>query len=158
MRTIRQFLIAILIIAAITALYIGLNLINDSSGRSVGLSYDDLQGTPFSSYKTPGWLLVVFIGLGSIFAALSCIQRYAYHPILVMAEGVIYFIWIIAQVLITGNVNFLIIIFTLFAIALILLGNLLRKKMLEPQHHPPSSHQHLSKKTHHHKKGHKKTG
>lgn len=75
MKTIRQFLIAILIIAALTALYIGFSLINDSSGRSLGLSYDDLQGTPFSSYSTPGWLLVVFIGLGSLIAAWSCIQH-----------------------------------------------------------------------------------
>ncbi|WP_298298248.1 hypothetical protein [Hydrotalea sp.] len=154
MKTIHQLLIAILIIAALTALYIGFSLINDSSGRSLGLSYDDLQGTPFSSYSTPGWLLVVFIGLGSLIAAWSCIQHFAFHPILVMAEGIIFAIWIIIQIAITGNINFPIILFALFALALILLGNLLRKKMLQPMHHPPhspSNKQHRAKKSHTHK-------
>ena len=154
MKTIHQLLIAILIIEALTALYIGFSLINDSSGRSLGLSYDDLQGTPFSSYSTPGWLLVVFIGLGSLIAAWSCIQHIAFHPILVMAEGIIFAIWIIIQIAITGNINFPIILFALFALALILLGNLLRKKMLQPTHHPPQTHQHKhrGKKTASHKK------
>jgi energy-coupling factor transporter transmembrane protein EcfT len=153
MKAIRQFVMFILVIVAIVGFYIGIQLINDSSGRTLGLMYDDLQGTPFSSYATPGWLYLIFIGVGSIVSLILTAKHIKHYPAIVIIMGIILAIFIIAQITLINSINFLIVVLALFAFALIVLGNFMRRKLKHPHHAPiPQNASHKNKKHHSHKK------
>lgn len=159
MRSVRQLCIAILTITAIAALYVGYMLINDSDGRSMSLSLDDLKGTPFTDYSTPGWLWLVVIGIGSAIAAIVTIQHHKIYPYLIIAEGLLLFVFVALQMMLQQGIHFGQIVFGLFAVALVLLGNLIRKylkqkvqlvpKAVAAEHHGKKSHYHKNRKRGH---------
>ncbi len=153
MKTARQLCIAILIVTAIAALYGGYALIIDPDGRSMRLMIEDLKGTPFADYSVPGWLLLILIGVGSFVAAVVAQKHQKFYPYLVMAEGFLLLLFIVIHVILQGELHFVPIVFGLFAIALLLLGNLIRKYLQQkPQHIPQAvAAEHHAKKSHYHK-------
>ena len=67
--------------------------------------------------------------------------------------GIILAIFIIAQITLINSINFLIVVLALFAFALIVLGNFMRRKLKHPHHAPiPQNASHKNKKHHSHKK------
>ncbi len=151
MRTARQLCIAILVLTALSGLIGGYMLISDPTGRSMRMLTTDLKGTPFIDYTTPGWILLIAIGACSAIAAVIALQHRKIYPYLMMAEGVIVFIWILVQIEMIREFNFLQFIFALFGITLFLLGNLIRKSRKQGAHPVHSMPAPNPRKSHHHK-------
>jgi len=146
MKTASQLSVAILILTAIVALFGGYKLITDATGHALQMSLEDLKGTPFTDYSLPGWVLLIAIGLGSAVTAFVTLQHQKSYPYFIITEGIILLLWISIQTDVLTQVNFLQVIFGLFGLALILMGNMMRKKLKQPVHHAPVAH---SNNTHH---------
>ena len=158
MKSVRQLSIAILIVTALVAFVFGFMLIADGTGHTLQLSLDDLKGTFFNDYSTPGWILAIAIGGFAALAAVITILHNKLYPKFILAEAVLLVLFIIAEFYFIQQFLLSQIFFGLAAIALFLLGNLLRKNLLV---HSPHSGQigadkHDHKKSHHHK--HRKRG
>ena len=158
MKSIRQLCIAILIVTAISAIAGGYMLINDDSGRALQLDLNYLKGSFIKDYSLPGWILVIMIGAFSLVAAVVSFLHKKSYPYFIMLAGAFLFFYIIAEIYFIQQFQFLQIIFSLFALALVLLGNLIRKNLkLVPDHSEQNtSVKHPHKKSHYHK--HRKRG
>jgi hypothetical protein len=160
MKSARQLCISILIVNAIAALIGGYMLINDATGHSLQLNLDDLKGSPFTDYSTAGWILLIVLGAFSIVAAVISFLHHKLYPYFIMAEGALLLLFIIAEIYLIQQLQVLQIVFGLMAIALLLLGNLIRKNTPLSHHHvadsSASSGNHPKKKSHYHK--HRKRG
>ena len=159
MKSARQLCIAILIVTAIAALSIGYMLISDNSGHSLQLSFDDLKGSPFADYSLPGWIILIAIGVFSAVAAVVSFRHDKIYPYLIMAVGGIMLLFVVGEIYIIQQFQLLQLMFGLIAVALLLLGNLIRKNLkIVPEHsdHSSSSAKHPQKKSHYHK--HRKRG
>jgi len=67
-KTLGIYLLIILVsFEALGAVYGGINLINDPSGKSIRLPISFLEGTVFSSYLIPGIILFLFLGFFPLF-------------------------------------------------------------------------------------------
>jgi len=152
MKTARQLCIAILVVVSISALIGSYYLISDPSGFSLHMRLDDLQGSPFTNYSIPGWILLIAIGGLSIITIMASLRHFKNYPFWMMLEGLILLIWIFAQILIIREVNFLQLLFGLFGLTLFLLGNLIRRNLNKPDpHHIKIKTTYPNKKSHHHK-------
>ncbi len=151
MRTAKQLCIAILVIVAISSLIGSYHLISDSTGYSLRLRLDDLKGSPFHDYSIPGWIMLFAVSGVSILTIYFSINHIKKYPLWMMAEGFILIIVVLLQLIIT-EFNFLQLLYGLFGLALLLLGNLIRKNLNNPSiHHVKINPPHPQKKSHHHK-------
>ena len=153
MKTARQLCVAILFVTSLAALLGGYLLIVDPDGHSLRLMLEDLKGTPFTDYSLPGWILLWVIGVGSILAAVSALQHQKFYPYLVIAEGICLLFIMMVYTEIQRELQFIPIVFGLFAVALILLGNLIRKYLIEKMQQVQQVFftDHPVKKSHYHK-------
>ncbi len=153
MKTVRQFSAALLFVIAFTAIIMGIVLLNDVSGKTLQLSVDDLKGTGFVDYSTPAWLLIVTIGILGLIASIFTIVQAKKYFMLILIEGMIVLIWIILLI-ITQEFRFVYLVFGLFALALLLLGNLLAKNQNAILHNHSHQAEHQSQNNGTHKKSH----
>jgi nicotinamide riboside transporter PnuC len=153
MKTARQLCIAILVVVAISSLISGYYLISDSTGYSLKLRLDDLKGSPFNDYSIPGWILFITVGCVSVAAIIMSMRHVKHYPLWIMSEGAILIIWILLQINFIRELNFLQLLFGLFGVTLLLLGNLIRKYIKQPTalHHEKIKSPYPNKKSHHHK-------
>lgn len=157
MKSVRQLSIAILIVIAIAAIVGGVMLLNDDTGRSLQLSIDDLKGSLFTDYRLIGWILIIVVGLFSAVSAVVALRHYKLYPYFVFIQGIILLLFVILEYY-TLSYQLSEIVFGLSAVALLLLGNLMRKNlknMVHPAEQNSSSKPH-QKKSHYHK--HRKRG
>lgn len=157
MKSVRQLSIAILIVIAIAAIVGGVMLLNDDTGRSLQLSIDDLKGSLFTDYRLIGWILIIVVGLFSAVSAVVTFFHYRLYPYFVFIQGTILLLFVILEYY-TLSYQLSEIVFGLSAVALLLLGNLMRKNlknMVHPVEQNSSSKPH-QKKSHYHK--HRKRG
>ena len=107
---------------AIPAILVGVQLIADTSGASVGFPAGWIEATPFGSYLVPGLYLLFMNGLGMlILAALSVIHHWT-APWLTGMLGVGLVIWILVQLLVMPEISFLQAIFGVIGLALVAIG------------------------------------
>lgn len=80
----------------------------------LGAPLSMLEGSPFSSYMIPGFVLGIFFGLGNLLQIFFVSKRVWYRSIGegLLGEGMI--IWIIVQVLIINTITPLHVLFFLF--------------------------------------------
>jgi hypothetical protein len=161
MKTARQLALAILIVTALSAFIGGYFLVSDSTGHSLQLSADDLKGSPFKDYATPGWILIVFIGITGIIAALLTAKQIGKYTTAIIGEGIMLLVFIAVQINLIQELRVTEILFGLFGFALVLLGVLIKKNQNALEHHNPQLQIHQSqakahKKSHYHK--HRKRG
>jgi hypothetical protein len=116
----------ILVLNAIAALYGGRNLIIHPDGSGMQMSLDWLKHTPFHNFLIPGIILFIANGLFSIFVLIALRLKLRLFPWFIMAQGAILLGWISIQVLMIQIINLHHIVFWSFAIALIIMGWLLR--------------------------------
>jgi len=120
----------LLIFNGIGALYGGLNLITHPDGSSMQMSMDFLKHTPFQNYLIPGIVLFIVNGLFSFIVLTALIFRYSYASWLVLAQGTILTGWICIQILLIQTIHPLHIIMGSVGIALIAVGWLHKKYLL----------------------------
>lgn len=104
---IRIYSIMLLLLLGIAALTGGWELMNDTSGRSLGWTLDKLEGSPFEDYFIPGIFLFVFLGIISIAISILVFKKVKEYPILIISQGGILLIWIVIQAILIWEFNLL---------------------------------------------------
>ncbi|MFZ6024630.1 MAG: hypothetical protein ACOYVG_09295 [Bacteroidota bacterium] len=125
MKAARQLTIAMLTLAVIAALYSGYSLISDPTGSSLGIPFYWLNGTMFKDFTTPGWIVLLAIGALGIITLATVIKRIPHFHILVIIQGAIICILVIAQMIIIGEENMLQYLFLMLGMAIAIVGGLL---------------------------------
>lgn len=125
MKAARQLTIAMLTLAVIAALYSGYSLISDPTGSSLGIPFYWLNGTMFKDFSTPGWIILLAIGVLGIITIATVIKRIRHFHLLVIVQGTIICILVIAQMIIIGEENMLQYLFLMMGMAIAIVGGLL---------------------------------
>ena len=150
MRTARQLSVFLLAISGISALYTGYQMISDPTGNSLGLPFYLLNGTVFSDYSLPGWVILGTVGVFSLVIILSIMRKIKIYSFLIMLQGVIICILIILQMILLSETFVLQYVSLILGGALIGLGALQyqRRIAVEAEH---KANPHVAPKSHHHK-------
>lgn len=119
--------ITLLIITGLNALIAGFLLFIKPDGSAMGMSVEYLKYSPFKSYFVPGIVLFIFIGVSSIYTAILWFLNRNNAPGFSIVQAMLLGGWILIQVQMLKDINFLHI--TVFSIAVILFvsGILYRK-------------------------------
>ncbi|HCL05168.1 MAG TPA: hypothetical protein DHW64_04030, partial [Chitinophagaceae bacterium] len=125
MKAARQLTIAMLTLAVIAALYSGYSLISDPTGSSLGIPFYWLNGTMFKDFTTPGWIILLAIGVLGLITIATVIKRIRHFHLLVIVQGAIICILVIAQMIIIGEENMLQYLFLMMGMAIAIVGGLL---------------------------------
>ncbi|MBW0177888.1 hypothetical protein [Sediminibacterium sp.] len=125
MKAARQLTIAMLLLAVIAALYSGYSLISDPTGSTLGIPFYWLNGTMFKDFTTPGWIILLAIGVLGIITIATVIKRIRHFHLLVIVQGAIICILVIAQMIIIGEENMLQYLFLMMGMAIAIVGGLL---------------------------------
>lgn len=97
-------------------------MILDPSGITSNIQLRYLEHSPFSDFLIPGIILFVCNGLLSVIAFVALAFNWRFHGWLVLLQGIVLTIWIIVQVIMLREFNFLQLAFGLIGITLIILG------------------------------------
>jgi hypothetical protein len=119
-------MIVLLIITALNALAAGFSFMVEPGGGDLGISTDYLRHSPFRNFRIPGIVLFVFIGLGSLIAAIALIRKSNYAPVLVITESFLLGGWIIIQSIMLREVNWFHWVFLLMAVFFLVSGIFMR--------------------------------
>lgn len=102
-------------------------MILDPSGITSNIQLRYLEHSPFSDFLIPGIVLFVCNGLLSTIAFVVLTFNWRFHGWLVFLQGIVLTIWIIVQVIMLREFNFLQLAFGLIGIALVVLGHYLSR-------------------------------
>lgn len=118
----KKFTLLLLLINGFTAVYVGLSLILDPSGSSMGMNTGLLRAGPFKDFLIPGLFLFNVIGQFSMLIAVLLVFNAPYSKILVTLEGSILLVWLIIQMIIIQTFSVLQFIMGITGILLVILG------------------------------------
>jgi hypothetical protein len=122
---IRYITLLLLILNGTGALIGGIPMIAYPDGSANGISLNYLEHSPFSDYFIPGLVLVIGNGVFSLLAFLGLILNVRHHSWFVMGQGIVLLGWIVIQMIMIREVNFLHIAFGSIGSTLIFLGRYL---------------------------------
>lgn len=92
------------IILAFGAIYIGLDMLNSSSKMFTQYPKEWLSKVPFGGWVIPGLIAIVLFGMGNLIAAIVCLKRDDSKSwVMSVVMGGIFFISLIAQIIILGE-------------------------------------------------------
>lgn len=134
MKAARQLTIAMLTLAVIAALYSGYSLIKDPTGSSLGIPFYWLNGTMFKDFSTPGWIVLLAIGVLGIITLGTVIKRIRHFHVMVIIQGSIICLIVIAQMIIIGEENMLQYLFLMLGMAIAIVGGLLSQVDKKAKH------------------------
>ncbi len=123
----RWILFALLLFNGISAVVAGAMLTYTPDGSSMEMPLSWLDHSPFHSYRIPGLLLFSVIGMGSLVAALMVAIRPVNTGRFAQVAGGALIIWIVVQMFMLRSVLPIQITFLLIGIAIVWLGERLRK-------------------------------
>ena len=129
MKIARQISIVLLAVTAASAIYGSYHFITDPTGQTIGYSLAEIKGTPFKDYLVPGWLLLIFMGLGSVVSCGLAMQEEESYTNYIMVQGGICMVWVLVQIIMLHHVTFLQLVFILIGIALVFSAKRIRKQM-----------------------------
>lgn len=121
----RVIAIVLLTTVGITAMVGGAALVLDPSGQSMDTNIESLAGTMFESYRAPGIILFLALGVMGLSVALLTMGNYTNHPILILYQGIILTGWIMAQLYLLPFTHYLQGVCGIAGIMLMLLGSYL---------------------------------
>ncbi len=125
MKAARQLTIAMLVLAVTAALFVGYHLISDPTGSTLNIPVYFLNGSMFKDFSTPGWIILVAIGLLGIITIITVVKRIRHFHTLVVVQGAIICVLVIAQMIIIGEEYILQYLFLMLGMAIAILGGLL---------------------------------
>jgi hypothetical protein len=114
--------IILLFITGLNALAAGYGFMSDPSGENLGMTTEYLKFSFFDSFLIPGIILFATIGLLSIVAAVFALKKAKLYPLFIFIEGCILTGWIIIQVMLVRDFNWLHFTFLGVGLLLIFLG------------------------------------
>ncbi len=118
--------IILLFITGLNALAAGYGFMADRSGRGVGISTGYLQTSPFADFLIPGIVLFGAIGICSVVVAIFALRKAGPYPDLIFMQGFIITGWILIQVLMVRDFNWMHLTVTVVGLLLIFFGRSLR--------------------------------
>lgn len=126
-------------------------MISDPTGNSLGLPFYLLNGSVFSDYSMPGWVLFLTVGIFSVVVIICILRKVSIHPAMIMLQGVIIVGFVIIQMLLLGETFIIQYVFLIIGCALIGLGILQNEGRIaadiKPKPNPlPKSHHHKHRK------------
>ncbi|MFW2475972.1 MAG: hypothetical protein ACN4EP_03605 [Sediminibacterium sp.] len=125
MKAARQLTIAMLLLATVAALYVGYQLIADPTGSTLSIPVYFLNGTMFKDFGTPGWVILLSIGVLGLITLLTVIKKLRHFHVFVVVQGIIICLLVIAQMIIIGEEYILQYIFLMLGMAIAIVGGLL---------------------------------
>ena len=130
MNTLRLIAILLLIFNATGALFGGWSLIQDPTGSDLKLPLTYLEHSPFKDFFIPGLILFIVNGVFSVITIFwTGLQRRQY-PWLIIIQGGILTSWIIAQMIMIREINYLHFIYGGLGLSLLWIGFALKNKSL----------------------------
>lgn len=106
-RTLRITAIILLFVTGINAVIAGTLFMLDPSGALMGMNTGYIRSSPFHDYLIPGIILFSAIGLYSLLIVFMTIRKHPLHPINILLQGLILCGWILIQVIMVSDFNFL---------------------------------------------------
>lgn len=92
------------LILSLSATVIGVMMIGSSNGRFIEYPKEWLSKVPFESWVTPGVIAIIIFGLGNMISAIFCFRKESNKSwILSSIMGGIFFMSMVAQVIILGE-------------------------------------------------------
>ena len=127
----RIFSISLLFILGILALYGGLSFISDPSGKSIQISIDVLDGTPFNDFLIPGIILILANGFLSLLIAVLTIKRTKHYQWFIILQGCILIGWLTAELIFNIEMFLPIMHYPLYTVGIlfILIGFIINKRI-----------------------------
>ncbi len=125
MKAARQLTIAMLVLAAGAALFLGYHLITDPTGSSLSIPVYFLNGSMFNDFSTPGWIILLSIGILGIITIITVVKRIRHFHTVVVIQGAIICALVISQMIIIGEEYILQYIFLMLGMAIAIVGGLL---------------------------------
>ncbi|MDF2700754.1 MAG: hypothetical protein K0Q49_2317 [Haloplasmataceae bacterium] len=117
----------------IGALFGGLGVIIDPSGKGMGISTDVLVNAPFDDFLIPGIILFSFVGVCNILTAVTAYKKVKIQAYLSGVMSVVLVFWIVIQCYMLWAINILHVVYFLLGLVGITLACLLAyKQMLFP--------------------------
>jgi hypothetical protein len=107
------------VFTAIPAMIVGIQLLMDTTGASVGFPAGWIEATPFGSYLVPGLYLLLVNGFGMLVLAWLSVVRHWTAPWLTGVLGTGLVIWILVQLVVMPEFSFLQAIFGAVGVALV---------------------------------------
>lgn len=122
---IRYITLLLLVLNGIGALIGGIPMLAYPDGSANGIPLSYLEHSPFANYFIPGLVLVIGNGVFSLLAFLGLLLNVRHHAWLVTGQGIFLLGWIVIQMILIREVNFLHVAFGSIGIALIFSGRYL---------------------------------
>lgn len=122
----RSASVILLIVLGCSALMAGYFFTSDPTGAAMGLTTADLQYSPFSDYRIPGILLFIFDGVLALLCAIFLITRLGQGPAVLIFQGIVLAIWIVVQIVMLRELNWLHVTCLASATFFVYAGNRLR--------------------------------
>jgi hypothetical protein len=123
MKVIRITTILLLLVVAANALVAGYLFIVDPSGVKLNIPLSTLSHSPFNNFLIPGIILFTMNGVLNLVAAVAIILKLKIHPLLVVWQGIILIGWVVIQIILLQNFNFLHLIMIIIGLTLFVFGN-----------------------------------
>jgi hypothetical protein len=114
--------IILLFITGLNALAAGYGFITDPSGEGLGMKTEYLRFSFFNNFLIPGIILFTAIGLLSIVTAIFAIKKARLYPLFIFIEGCLLTGWIVVQIMLVKDFNWLHFTFLAVGLLLIFLG------------------------------------
>jgi hypothetical protein len=124
----RIIAIILLSLTGINAIIAGLLFIIDPSGEKMGMLVNYLKHSPFQTFLIPGITLFIVNGIMNCIAAIAIIKKHTYFPELILLQGLLLSGWIIVQVMMVSDFNWLHALMLTIGILLLCLGMILKFK------------------------------
>lgn len=94
----RLLVVFLLLFVSLSAIWGGIMLVIDPSGQKMQMPLSFLEKSPFENYLIPGIILLFMNGLMNLVAVALLLKNHVFYPWLVMFQGVVLSVWIIAQI------------------------------------------------------------
>ena len=119
--------IILLSFLAFTALSGGWLLIADPSGGIMDMPVSEMRFSPFKDYLIPGIILFSVLGCGSLVLLSFVVFNKTNSNLLLILAGIVVNGWIIVQMIMLAQINWLQFVFVVVGLALIVSGVMLNR-------------------------------
>ena len=127
----RIFSISLLFFIGLLALYGDWCFISDPSGKSIQISIEVLDGTPFNDFLIPGIILLIANGFLSMFIAILTIKKTKHYQWFIILQGCILIVWLTAELIFNIEMFLPIMHYPFYTIGILLIvfGSIINKRI-----------------------------
>ena len=106
----------------------GIGFIFDPSGKSMWMTTDMLEKSPFMDFLIPGLILLIVLGMGNLLSMMLTFKRHHFSGSMAVLLGIGLVIWICVQVYWIGFGSFLQLLYLILGLMEFVLGYMIFKK------------------------------